>query len=97
MEMSDGWCKLFRDVARKVGPVGAGVFGEVWYYAHLPDGYCHAGVATMAKDLGVTKRTVIRHLKKLREGGWIMRIKDPTFTTPAGYVCTYVPIAERER
>jgi hypothetical protein len=60
---------------QKYGYVPALVWGRVWRYTQGSDGICRAKLSTIAGELGMSVRNVIRELDLLCEGGYL---KDTT-------------------
>jgi len=51
--------------------VTALVFGRMWQYCRMSDGVCRATIDRLADDLKISGATVMRHIEKLEEGGYI--------------------------
>ena len=47
------------------GYITALTWGRVWRYCQGPEGICYASLETIAGELGMSVRNVIRHIKKL--------------------------------
>lgn len=60
---------------RRYGYVTALVWGRVWRYCQGKDGICHAKLETIAGELGMSVRTVIRHIEPMVTDGYL---KDTT-------------------
>lgn len=63
---------LFDEVRQHTGLVAAAVYGVVWRYCQMSEHVCFASLETMARQAGVGRRTVMRGLAFLEEGGWII-------------------------
>ncbi len=55
----------FESIVQELGPTAALVFGAVWRRCQLRDGVCNASLQTMATSVGLNRRTVQKHLKRL--------------------------------
>jgi DNA-binding MarR family transcriptional regulator len=58
-------------MVQEVGFITAAVFGVAWRYCQMDDGVCHASLRTLAGKLGLDPATVMRHLHKLAEAGYL--------------------------
>jgi hypothetical protein len=56
---------------KKYGYVTALIWGRVWRYCQGPEGYCYAKLETIAGELKMSVRNVIRHIKKLCADGYL--------------------------
>lgn len=59
-------------LAKKFGYVTAMVWGRMWRYCQGRDGVCRAKLETIATELGMSERTIIRHVDKLVTGGYFV-------------------------
>lgn len=48
------------------------IYGQIWRYSQLSEGRCTATLETMAKNIGVSKKTVVRALASLKEHGLVV-------------------------
>jgi hypothetical protein len=62
---------LFDDVVADVGFVTAAVYGVLWRYIEPSDGLCRASMETMAQPLGLSRLTLLHHLRTLVTSGYI--------------------------
>lgn len=53
------------------GFVTALVWGRVWRYCQMIDGVCRAKIETIAEGIGVSERTIIRHIEVLCRDGYL--------------------------
>jgi len=53
------------------GYVTALVWGRAWRYCQMADGVCRSALEKLALGLGMSERTIIRHLDTLCEGGYL--------------------------
>jgi DNA-binding Lrp family transcriptional regulator len=60
---------------RRYGYVTALVWGRVWRYCQMSDSVCRASLEKIAGEIGMSERTVIRHLDALVAGNYL---KDKT-------------------
>jgi DNA-binding Lrp family transcriptional regulator len=66
-----GFTPLIDALVRKVGLVQAAVYGRIWRYCEMESGVCSASLETIAESLGISSRTVLRHVKELCEKGYL--------------------------
>jgi DNA-binding Lrp family transcriptional regulator len=62
-------------IISKCGYVTALVWGKVWRYCQGRDGICRAKLERLGDELGMSERTIIRHLETLEKSGYL---KDTT-------------------
>ncbi len=58
-------------VAAQLGLVTAAVYGVVHRHCQMRDGICRASIRRMAQLVGVDRATILRHLRKLVEAGYL--------------------------
>jgi len=58
-------------LVEEYGLVTASVWGRVWRYCQMHDGVCRAAIDTIAAGLGMSGRTIIRHLDELCKDGYL--------------------------
>jgi DnaD/phage-associated family protein len=56
-------------LVQEYGYITALVWGRVWRYCQMIDGVCRASTELIAGELGMSSRTIIRHLEILCDGG----------------------------
>lgn len=56
------------------GYITALVWGVVWRYCQMSDGVCRASLDKLANRLGMSSRTLTRHIDKLCNGGYLFDI-----------------------
>ena len=56
---------------KKYGFVTALVWGRIWRYCQMSDSVCRAKIETLAAELGMSDRTIIRHIDPLVEDGYL--------------------------
>jgi hypothetical protein len=66
-----GFTPSFDCVLQDVGLVGAAVFGRIWRYCQGYRGVCDASIETIAGELNISTRTVLRWTKKLCTLGYL--------------------------
>jgi DNA-binding Lrp family transcriptional regulator len=57
-------------LSKKFGYVTSVVWGRMWRYCQQRDGVCRAKIETIAKELNMSDRTIIRHIHKLVSSGY---------------------------
>jgi DNA-binding Lrp family transcriptional regulator len=67
----EGWTPLIDKITVELGLITSAVFGVVWRKCQMKDGVCKASVETLAGDVGLSTRTIIRHLDALVEAGYL--------------------------
>jgi len=68
--------QVWRWVIDKVGQGSAIVYGVIYGYCHMRDGYCHASISEIAKKARLSTRQVHRCLNGLLEKGLIVDVTD---------------------
>ncbi len=58
-------------IVRELGYVTALVWGRVWRYCQMSDGVCRASLEKISSSVGMSERTIIRHLEILCDGGYL--------------------------
>lgn len=71
----DGFTPIIDALVEDVGIIAAAVFGRMWRYCQMENGVCHASLGTIADELHLSVRTVIRHSDNLVSKGYL---KDTT-------------------
>lgn len=71
----DGFTPIIDALVEDVGIVAAAVFGRMWRYCQMENGVCHASLSTIADELHISIRTVMRHSDNLVSKGYL---KDTT-------------------
>jgi biotin operon repressor len=59
-------------IIKEYGVMAANVYGQVWLYAQQRNKVCFAAISKIANELRMSERTVIRHLKTLKDGGYLI-------------------------
>jgi hypothetical protein len=59
------------EIVAKYGPITALVYGAVMRYCYMEKGVCYASFETIGKSIGLSRRSVINHLKLLCDAGLI--------------------------
>lgn len=59
----------------KYGHTAALIWGKIWRYEQMSDGVCRAAVLRLASDLGLTDKTIAKHIAALEADGYV---KDKT-------------------
>lgn len=57
---------------QEYGHITALVWGRIWRYCQMSDGVCRAKLETIAAELGMSERTIMRHIEPLVEDGYLM-------------------------
>jgi hypothetical protein len=75
--MIDGYTMVFDIVVEDVGPRVAVTYGKIYRYCSWSKvNECFASNETLAKELGVSEKTIRRHKELLVEKGWISRVQE---------------------
>ncbi len=62
---------LYDFVAAPYGLVTAAVYGVVHRHCAMRDGVCHASIRRMAELVGLDRATILRHLRRLVQEGYL--------------------------
>ncbi|MCC7117842.1 MAG: helix-turn-helix domain-containing protein [Anaerolineales bacterium] len=73
---------------QKFGHVTALVWGRVWRFCQMADGVCRAKLENMASSLGMSERTLIRHLDNLCSHGYLTDLTPDIRNKPHIYADT---------
>lgn len=68
-----GFTIVFDSILKKHGYMTALVFGGVYRYCQMRDGYCTASQTRIGNDLGITRKTVNDHLEILVNDGYLKK------------------------
>ena len=66
-----GFTPVIDVLAKEVGLIPVAVYGVVWRYCQQRNGVCQASLETIGAHLGLTPRTVFRHIHDLCERGFL--------------------------
>jgi len=66
-----GFTPVIDALVEEVGLIPAAIYGVVWRYCQMSDGVCQATLEHIGAKVGLARRTVIRHLGKLVELGYL--------------------------
>jgi hypothetical protein len=64
------------------------VFGRRWQYCRMEDGVCKASLETIAKDLKLSKATIMRHTDLLVKDGYLIDLTPDARNVPHIYADT---------
>lgn len=78
---------IFDIIAGEYGLITAAVFGRIWRYSQYK-GVCTASHDRIARDIGVERRTVIRHISILAKDGYISDLSPGVRNRPHHYRIT---------
>lgn len=67
-----GFTPLIDSLIPVVGYLTTGIFGIIWRYCQMEDGICRASTTTLAKKLGLNRRSIMRHVDKLIAAGYLV-------------------------
>jgi len=67
-----GFTPVIDVIVKDVGLVEAVVYGVVWRYCQRANGVCTASLETIGAQVGVSDRTVLRHVKALCDKGYLI-------------------------
>jgi hypothetical protein len=84
----DGFTPIIDSVVEDVGIVAAAVFGRIWRYCQMENGVCHASLGTIAAELHLSVRTVIRHSDNLVINGYLKDMTPDLRNIPHTYADT---------
>lgn len=63
---------IFDSVVGECSVIAAAIFGRMWRYAQMQGGVCRASFRTIASDLGLSRRAVIKHAMNLKARGYLV-------------------------
>jgi DNA-binding Lrp family transcriptional regulator len=71
-----------------IGVIGALVYGVVWRWCQMEDAECRVSLEKLAEQCHTSRRTVIRHLKRLCQKGYIKDHTPKVRNKPHKYTIT---------
>lgn len=75
-------------IVKELGLVTACVYGKIWRYEQMSNEVCRAAVETLANDLGVSYNTILSHIKKLIDTGYLKDLTPELRNRPHVYKTT---------
>ncbi len=66
-----GFTPVIDIMVKEIGLMPALIYGRVWRFCRMEDGVCTASLDTIAGYIGVSRKTVERHIKTLCDGGYL--------------------------
>ena len=82
------------ELTQRCGIITAAVYGAIWRYAQMQDGACTASYATIARRLGLSRQTVITHVKILLRLGLIVDLTPGARRRPHRYQTVVLDAAQ---
>lgn len=83
-----GFTPLIDVLVQEVGLMQALVYGRVWRFCQGPQRQCTASLETIGDSLGMSRRTVIRHIKDLCRAGYLEDLTPDRKNRPHIYIDT---------
>lgn len=90
------WTPVYDTIIQEHGMAAGVVYGRMERYAKMQDGVCKASIETIAENLGIDRKTVIRAQKKLVDAGLIIDVTPGLRNRPHIYNITAVPKEDTE-
>jgi DNA-binding Lrp family transcriptional regulator len=84
----DGFTPVIDHMAEELGLMSAAVFGRAWRFCQMSDGVCRASLDKITEGLGIDRATVMRHLDKLCEAGYLVDMTPDLRNVPHTYADT---------
>ena len=84
----DGFTPIIDSLVEDVGIIAAAIFGRMWRFCQMENGVCHASIATIAAELHLSTRTVIRHSDNLVAKGYLKDLTPDLRNAPHIYADT---------
>ena len=81
----DGFTPCIDVITQQYGIITSAVFGKVWRYCQGDRGVCQAALETIANDLKLSYRTVLRHIKLLVKEGYLEDVNPNLRNVPHTY------------
>jgi hypothetical protein len=81
----DGFTPCIDILTQQYGVITSAVFGKVWRYCQGERGVCQAAIETIANDLKLSYRTVLRHVKLLAKDGYLEDLTPDLRNVPHTY------------
>ena len=84
----NGFTPVIDCLVKEYGLVTAAAFGRIWRFCQMENGVCQASLETLASEIGLDKATIMRHAKKLVEGGYLKDLSPDLRNHPHTYADT---------
>lgn len=72
----------------KYSHTAAIIWGKIWRYCQMADGVCNASILRLARELGLTDKTILKHITALEEGGYVKDLTPTLRHAPHTYIDT---------
>jgi len=66
-----GFTPVIDTLVEEIGLMPALVYGVVWRYCQMEDGICRASLEKIGSRIGISRKTVERHIKELCRAGYL--------------------------
>lgn len=83
-----GFTPVIDGLVDEYGLITAAVYGIVYRYCQMENGYCNAALEKIGDRLGVSEKTIKRHLKTLCDDGYIEDLTPDIRNVPHKYIVT---------
>jgi len=80
-----GWTPVIDALTKEFSLTTSAVYGVVWRYCQGEDRICRASLETIGEHIGVDKATVMRHIKKLCDAGYLVDLTPELRNVPHIY------------
>ena len=79
------WTPLYESLVKELGRNTASVYGAIWRFCQMRENVCRASIGTVGARIGMSRRSVIRHVKILVENGYLTDLTPGSKNTPHAY------------
>lgn len=83
--MAETFTPLFDEITQKHGIITSAVYGYIWRKCQGERGVCDASLQTIADSLGISRRTIVTHVKLLVDDGLITDLTPKADRKPHKY------------
>lgn len=84
----ENFTPVIDSMVEQYGLVTAAVYGRIWRYSKMKKGCCTASLTKIGKDIGLDRKTVERHTKKLCKDGYLIDLTPGVKNKPHEYKAT---------
>ena len=86
IHLPERWTPVYETLVKELGVNIALVYGAIWRFCQMRENICRASLETLASRSGLSRRTVIRHVKTLVRHGYITDLTPDLKHAPHAYV-----------
>lgn len=78
---------IFDAVIEDVGFRAACIYGVIARHSRFSGNRCQVSIGVIARECGFSRRTIMHHLPRLEQGGWLIRLAPKAQGALQEYLC----------